>query len=365
MLFYAILIAMALILFRASLRVRGTSGVYPIPFALFVLLLSIVGGMRDLTVGTDLGGYGTHFFENAADYTSWNDIVEETKGEYFYHAMNVVCQAVSSDIHFLFFVQEFIKILLVGLTAVYFRKQTYALLFVFFYLMFFYAEGLSCLRQTLAMSIIIFGMRYFYEERWLKYILCVAIAYMFHSSALFAVVPMGILFLYKLRIPMAFQIAILILVFVFSWKIMELLTVYTIFVEGKAEAYMAKGGIPFPKTSTLLVAFFFVCSLLFRKYVPAKGEEEKKWSYLYVCSCLYCGFLIVMSQMFEVAFRISWYFMPVIILQFLGYTKRIKKKQLNLMLRTAFVALLILHFIIALDHDGAGVVPYTSSILGI
>lgn len=47
----------------------------------------------------------------------------------------------------------------------------------------------NAVRQCLAASIILYGYRYIYEEKFRKYAICVAVAFLFHSSAIIMIIP--------------------------------------------------------------------------------------------------------------------------------------------------------------------------------
>ena len=85
MFFYSAVIIISTWLFYISQKLYKKSPLFWFPYLFFILLLSFVGGLRDINVGYDLDAYGTVFFYDDASYSSLTDLISSLNGEYLYH----------------------------------------------------------------------------------------------------------------------------------------------------------------------------------------------------------------------------------------------------------------------------------------
>ncbi len=141
-----------------------------------IIILTFVAGFRSYTVGTDTFQY-TVIFNNPFYSTTF------IKAPLFcylsYFLMNI-----SNNPTFLFLVYEFIIYGLISLRLWELREySSYTYSFMFFFCFCFF-ETMNGLRQYVAVSIIFFGTRYLFEGRYIKYIITILIAYIFHVTAL-------------------------------------------------------------------------------------------------------------------------------------------------------------------------------------
>ena len=117
MIFYlSVALITTLLFYLANLSVKNKY--------LFVLFPSLVGGLRDETVGRDLQTYGIEWFYKAVYSRSFPLYIESVSNpEYGYLFLNYVCGSITSNINFFFFITELLKIVLLGMTAIHFRKK--------------------------------------------------------------------------------------------------------------------------------------------------------------------------------------------------------------------------------------------------
>ena len=307
-------------------------------------------------------GYGVVFFENAKYTSSLKTLLENVTGEWGFHILVWLCARISDDIHFMLFVEELIKIVLVSSTALHFRKKIDATLFMFAYLTFFYYTGFSIMRQILAMSIFIYGMRYYFNGEHKKYILICLLATTFHTSAVFSFLIYIIHFVKSKSIQGSIILHLIIVCFVYLFSI----TIMNYIFSGnfgsyseKAGLYLEKEGAVIAKTNILLsVAMFFV------SLVYAFWKIDRSIYITYLILIIYNLFFLFMSPQFEVAFRVSWYQVPFIVILFLFFSSHYPYKR-RFFLSSVYIALFALHFIIAAMHNLSGTIPYSSKILGI
>ena len=110
-----------------------------IMLAAAVLILALMAGLRDYTVGTDVGVYGLYAFEKARQYESlWKLITNFTMSiEPGYAVIAYLSSRISSDPHVFFFLIGAIIYSLVAKAVYDFRNQINATMAWFLYLFLF------------------------------------------------------------------------------------------------------------------------------------------------------------------------------------------------------------------------------------
>lgn len=150
-------------------------------FCVFILIMivSLVAGLRDYSVGTDTKYYHT-IFNNY--YNGGGVYFREVVFMYF---SKVLMRFTGNDrIVFLFF-SFLTNSLIIGRLWKWRDKGSFALM-VFLYLNIFFPESLNIMRQFVACAIIFWAFDYVIEKKYKKFILCVMIATCFHISSLVA-----------------------------------------------------------------------------------------------------------------------------------------------------------------------------------
>lgn len=170
-------------------------------FASFILLL-VVGGLRDFSVGTDTLNY--------LDLYSYGGNSEFTRGfEWGYTAVQMLVYFYLGDYAFLVFIQ-----MLLILTFFYIfilRESENPLFSVFCFVgLYFWMYSLNTTRQYIAMPLVLIGFSYLNRDRVKPFIGFVLLAMLFHTSAFFALL---ILFFYKRNISTSIAKILLILSF--------------------------------------------------------------------------------------------------------------------------------------------------------
>ncbi len=173
-----------------------------------ILLLSVLAALRDSTIGTDVktyvvGRYKTalfvHDFVQAKKYIFDNPANIETG----YMFLALFSTKIFGSINGILFSTAFIinTGVIIGLYRV--REEISFNIAVLIFCFLFYQGSYNAMRQWLAIAIIIFGIKYLYEKNALKFGLTIAVAMLFHRTAIIAVT------LYVLRLILPKQSGIL------------------------------------------------------------------------------------------------------------------------------------------------------------
>lgn len=361
--FYIFIIIIATFLFHLTVINHKKSQSWIFFYVVFLLLLSFLGGLRDLKVGTDVLVYGVTYFENAK-YTGnlfklWSDV----GGEWGFHTLMWICSSISNDIHFALFTEELIKIVLISLTALHFKDKINATLFMFAYLTFFYFLGFNQMRQMLALSVVVFGLRYYFNEEHKKFLALCLIATTIHTSAIFSLLIYLIQLLRCKSVTRSLILNLGVIILIYSFHLIIMNTLLSNSELGlystKAELYMEKEGAVTAKSNLLLAFAFLAISIVYKFW-----KKEKVEYYIFATLIFYNLFFLFMSPTYEVSFRLSWYQVPFIVFFYLHYARKYPAKD-KLLMNVIFIALFSLHFIISAIHGLAGTIPYSSKILGI
>lgn len=160
-----------------------------------ILIPAIVAGMRADTIGTDVRTYiePLQYFAASSnkfsEYINYNGLL--FNGEYLlrfekgYLSLIYLCSRIDKSLFLTFFVSEFIILgtLIMGLYE-FNKKYPLSLCLGFFiFLTFFYNLSFNLSRQCIAIFILFFGFNFLIRNEWVKYIIAVLIAMLFHNSA--------------------------------------------------------------------------------------------------------------------------------------------------------------------------------------
>ena len=168
-----------------------------------ILIPALVAGGRANVVGTDIRSYAeplqnfANLNNNFTDFLNFQGFLSNgqpfQRFEKGYVSLVYFASRVTPKIWFDFFITEFIILSCVVLGMFKFSKiRNISLgIGVFIFFTFFYNLSFNLIRQSLAMFILFYGSSYLVNKDWLKYILTIFIAFLFHSSAI-----IGFLFLF-------------------------------------------------------------------------------------------------------------------------------------------------------------------------
>lgn len=362
MIFYlSVALITTLLFYLANLSVKNKY-LFAVLFLLFVLFPSLVGGLRDETVGRDLQTYGIEWFYKAVYSRSFPLYIESVSNpEYGYLLLNYVCGSIISNINFFFFITELLKMVLLGMTAIHFRKKIIAPLLVFSYMLYFYWLGLSMMRQSIALCICLYSMTYFFDAKYWQFLLLCLIAYLFHNSA-FVFLGVGVMYWIKdIRFSFLINIAAILFLLTNSISILLYLSQTGLVKMELADLYI-NSGVDIPRTSLFLLFFCFGCL-----YV-CKSKKEGEWDSVVKMlrlTLLYCLFFFIMSAFFEVAFRIAYYQMIVIMVLMPWIFRQSKKNNGRRICMSIYVLLFFYFYYVECQHGAVDTIPYKSIIVGI
>jgi hypothetical protein len=367
MLFYIVIfifvIAIALI---ADFSEKPQIGLFAIGVVLTVTL-----GLRDYGVGTDTLIYPEEYFRQAEVF-SWLDIVDYFE-EYDvgYLLLGVISFIIWDDPQsMLFFTEAFI--IGVTLIGVYRLKQIFDYPYVVYFLLYcllFLNPSLNYMRQNCSVSILLIGFSYMLENKWGKYFIFQAIAFLFHSSSvLFLIVP----FFYFLSLRVSDIVRYVLTIAFFLGVIIAVISFYDYLqvlseLGAVSETYGERYGETGKYSSENLYGVSYIAYvilnylLIFYSYKNEVFSRENQ----YLILCLYTASVIFFYTSTFVVFlsRLAIYFDYVVAIYL---AIMLFSKQIPIYIRAALVTVQLYMWVRLYVIAGSSeTIPYTSEILGI
>lgn len=231
---------------------------------IFLIIVSVsmivMAYLRADTVGIDYKQYETYF--NQVRSGGWSFLISGANGyriEPGYSLLNYVVSLFTGDIHIYMLV---VAIITVTLTAVVLYKDSpipWIGMFVFASFGFF-GNTLSFIRQSIAISIFLFAIRFLKEKKLLPYILIVLLAVSFHKATIIMIPVYFIAHIKINRKSLLTYAGLTALVMAFSWPLFHLVTkyVYQYYATEEGLYYMMgrdwqTAAIPVITTITILI----------------------------------------------------------------------------------------------------------------
>lgn len=190
MLIYILFAALILTLFLIAGKRRRLSGIV---LALAFVGMWLIAGLRSPSVGIDTLSY-QQFFNyvidlGAATLNTINplQLFVANGFENGFKLYTYVISFISTD----FTIYLLITYAIISYSFyIYIKRnsQNYLLSFAVFYTIFFFAT-MNYLRQSLAMAVLLWGFKYIYERKLLKYLLFVALATLIHQASIIMIIP--------------------------------------------------------------------------------------------------------------------------------------------------------------------------------
>lgn len=148
------------------------------------LILTLISGLRNYTVGVDTVVY-VNFFENLKNISFQN--LNLLRYEYGFSLFCKVISIITDDYHvFLFLVSAFINFSVVHFINNNSRNKFLSLLM--FVLCNYYFSYMNIMRQALAISIVLFSLEFLKKNKLLQFTILVILASQFHFSAIICLV---------------------------------------------------------------------------------------------------------------------------------------------------------------------------------
>lgn len=167
-----------------------------------IIIPACIAGMRADTIGTDVRTYvePLQYFANSCN--NFNEYINYSgtlyNGQHLlrfekgYLSLIYICSRLDKGLFLNFFASEVIILstLIAGLYKFNKKYRVSLCLSFFIFLTLFYNSSFNLVRQCIAIFILFYGFNFLIRKEWIKYIITIVIAMLFHNSAI-----IGVLFL--------------------------------------------------------------------------------------------------------------------------------------------------------------------------
>ncbi|KFC20003.1 EpsG family protein [Chryseobacterium sp. FH1] len=284
--------------------------------AIAILTPSLLAGFRDSGVGTDTKIYVDSVWNQFKHIQSWGQFYKYYKNdafadiEFVYLLLNFVGSRFGTDVHIIYFLTSFVIVLFVYLTAYDNRKKAYMWLVMFVFLFGFYNQSLNLVRQTICLTLCLYGFKYLEEKKWIKFILLLIVIKYTHNTGIFYFGFIGAYILavskYKAKHLVLFTtLTCCVFIFMYFDYIVGLFVVLGIlpqkflyYLSGDTINYVFVFIFHFAISMILLVALIFNIK---------SNEKDKLISYMFLNLL---GSILILTALVSVwSFRVAFYFL--------------------------------------------------------
>ncbi len=346
-------------------------------FSAFAILLpSLLAGFRDSGIGTDTEIYVDSVWRTVHRINSFDEFQKLYRQEKFddveygYLLLNFIGSRFGSSVQIIYFLSNFIVVLLVYCMAYENRKRASMVLIMVIFLFAYYNLYLNLVRQSLALAVGLYCFKYVEQRKWIKIIISFFIIKSFHNTGVFFVLLWGTYFVssskYKLK-PVVMILALFIVYGVFIYFDFIILYLVSSGILAKKFLYYLSG----EKIDYRLIFVYnlLLCIVIFIMYLyNAKSKEKNELlSYSFVN---FIGSILVLTAFISMwSYRVSFYFLFICNCLFLPRAYFIMRKKYALesmiILVTALSLIITIWYQTIIVNKDNETAPYKSEMLDI
>ena len=308
----------------------------------------LVSGFRGRSVGTDTFAYLDKFQE--AEIQSFTELFLLTKDPGFYIFLKILSWVSESPQFFLIIIAA---IFCYSITKfIYKFSRIPEISFLLILALNFFNFSMTGIRQTIALSILLFSYEYLFKNKTVKFILTVLFASVFHQTAVIFLIPLITKYnIFKLNRNKIILITSFLLFIIYKYGyiiINEVLLSDALLLRAEYEATNTSSGL---LTLTILSAVLILS--LFNLKNLSKSYHLKYMLLFSILSILFQAFVAFLPEFFRLSMYFNIFLILFIPLIIDVQTDKITKSLLY-PITIAFISIMYLYFTI----DDAGVVPY-------
>ncbi|KAB7788132.1 EpsG family protein [Bifidobacterium cebidarum] len=312
-----------------------------------ITVVSILNGIRDYSIGTDIQVYGNSVFIYAAQshsLTQFLDLCVNSIGmtEYGYALLNYIVARFSTSPHVFYLILGILTNSLVywGITRM--QKFSGIPLAWLTYLLVFYPSTLNLLRQSLAIAIIFVMCTYAFDKRYKLSVILIILAYTMHHSAILGFYLLFFIWLLQRKQDKKRHTFYLI---IFSFLTASLYAIIswlnsTGYIQDKYSQYITIPSESISLANSILIRIPFIILILFILANNSTISLKQQILYIFIIGEI---LLLPLQLISATAFRISLYFG---IFKILVYPNVLKEVQgLTFTKNAIYIAFLLFYFI--------------------
>ncbi len=337
-----------------------------------ILVLSLLAGFRDQTIGVDVRIYAKGVC-SAADRVSSLKEAEEYLFQSALHKINgietgyllmaLIGEKVFGGLFGVLFITSLITN--IGIFAGLYRIREHISfdVAIMIYCFMFYQHTYNMMRQWMAIAVVIFGIKYIYDRRLIKYIAVILIAMLFHRSA-FIGMGLYVIALYmdrpRSRMRQLTVLAAVVFGVAFFQTIVQTMVFSGILTAKYLPYAMGNSVSIFLPELIIRTPPILLCGLL---YVPLKQNDEHHafWFLIMLVETA----ISQLHSVMDFATRIGAYFTVGQIIEMSMACKLGEQKQRFIVKSLVILYAVLYWFVIYIYFGYNETFPYTSRILGL
>ena len=343
-----------------------------LPILLACLILSLLAGFRDLSVGADTDFYPRWYISALRYIKSFPDIVNlETDLDKGYLFLYWIGAWIDKQIWIELFLTELVISVFTFLGCYRLSKHfgNSLVLFTFAFLFLIFNYTLNAMRQECAIAITFFAFSYLWEKRWIYYILWMSVAYTFHSSAIISLAVPFLLFVSniesdrKRKWVVILTIGGIVIALASFYYIVNMIVDFGVFNEayatryGEGGAYAGRSRVAYAPFLIGLMIYYFIFLSYRKKIVNNKVIALHVLLNTIYILCLFLSLLSVYLYRVGLGFYIIDLYL---------FSVELSSKKVNDVLRTLSVIVMIVYWVFSyIIKNNSETYPYTSKFLGI
>lgn len=164
---------------------------------LAVICPAVLAGLRGLSVGTDIHVYVQPLFQRALSNGSMLSFASESGVEFGYSCLVFVGAALFKSVQGVLFLTALMQTVPMYLCCYKMRDQVPMVKSMAVYMLLFYVVGFNIMRQSIAACWIMLAFVYIYKDKYVRGVLLAVIAFLFHSTAVFGFLMLGLSVVFK------------------------------------------------------------------------------------------------------------------------------------------------------------------------
>lgn len=337
-------------------------------FAIAVLVVSVLAGIRDFSIGTDIGAYGHWSFIGALNSKNLINYIRSNNGiEYLYSTFVFVVTRFFTNEHWLYFFTGLLMYGVYMVSAVRMHKYCSITITWLMYLFLMYGDSLNAMRQMIAMSFMALSFSYAYQGKIKEYIIFTFVAASFHITALIGVL---ILFIFKFcekgkYRTKAFFIFVSATVAVFFHKPIIRTLVELGILKSKFLKYAVTTGSSFSLNPILIRLPYLLLVLIYRKrFVKNKYEEKTNHFWDVIILLMIIELLIAETRNVNVTLVRIAYFFTIFRCFAIGRLINVSTRKNRQILEVVLLLLLVVTFVYqAIIQGNNEIYPFVSDVI--
>lgn len=311
-------------------------------------ILVLLAALRGSSVGTDTIGYIADY--EATAFYSWAEVLERYADYPVYYSLSKLCSMLHLPVQVLFGIVEGVYVYSIyKFTSRFSEDKLYTILC--FEMIGLYAFSLAGLKQTLSMAFVLFYYMALMDKKYIRTAVLAVVAYLCHHASLIFFAGVALYFIRNWKIyywALAGIVLFSLLGTNFLWT--SMLTALN--NDHYSELYMTDEG--YSNTTMIFYGVLLLILFLFSgNYRKQKKEEARVVLGMSTLAFVFQAFSLISSA----AFRLSYYFLPLMIVGFPNAFNRIGNKDTGKIVKFAVSFMIVFFFVYSNRNDGS-VVPY-------